>query len=33
VVPLLVSGTLAAVAGAVLVVGRHRVTGIPVALA
>ncbi len=33
VVPLLVSGMLAAVAGAVLVMGRHRVTGIPVALA
>ncbi len=33
VVPLLVSGTLAAIAGAILVVGRHRVTGIPVALA
>jgi MFS family permease len=33
VVPLLVSGVLAAVAGAVLVVGRHRVTGVPAALA
>jgi len=33
VVPLLVSGVLAAVAGAVLVVGRHRVTGVPAVLA
>jgi MFS family permease len=33
VVPLLVSGSLAAVAGAVLVVGRHRITGAPVVLA
>jgi MFS family permease len=33
VVPLLVSGVLAAVAGVVLVVGRHRVTGVPAALA
>jgi MFS family permease len=33
VVPLLVSGALALVAGLVLVVGRHRVTGAPVALA
>jgi MFS family permease len=32
VVPLLVSGVLALVAGLVLVVGRHRVTGAPVAL-
>lgn len=32
VVPLLVSGGLALVAGLVLVVGRHRVTGAPVAL-
>jgi MFS family permease len=32
VVPLLVSGVLALVAGLVLVVGRHRVTGSPVAL-
>jgi MFS family permease len=33
VVPLLVSGALALVAGLVLVLGRHRVTGAPVALA
>ena len=33
VVPLLVSGGLALVAGLVLVLGRHRVTGAPVALA
>ena len=33
VVPLLVSGVLGLLAGAVLVVGRHRVTGAPVVLA
>jgi MFS family permease len=33
VVPLLVSGVLALVAGLVLVIGRHRITGAPAALA